>query len=115
MSLELTDRERQILGIVQKEGTMSPTDVASKLGISQAGASQALQRMMRKGVLARKAAGKRAYYQHVEEDVTYLYLAYSALSQVWAYIMALRLSKEKMKKAKEARETLERLLAEKAK
>jgi len=29
--------------------------------------------------------------------------------------MALRLSKEKMKKAKEARETLEKLLAEKAK
>jgi hypothetical protein len=66
-------------------------------------------------MLTRKAAGKRVYYQHVKEDVTYLYSAYNALSQVWAYLMALGLSGEKMAKARRARETLEDLLAEKAK
>lgn len=113
--MELTERERQILELVRREGSISPTEVANELGISQAGASQALQRMMRKGVLAKKAAGKRVYYRHVGEDVTYLYSAYNALSQVWAYLMALGLSGEKMMKARRARETLEELLAEKAK
>jgi Mn-dependent DtxR family transcriptional regulator len=113
--LELTDREQQILDLIQKEGAVTPTHVASKFGISQAGASQALQRMSRKGLLARKAAGKRVYYQQIKEDATYLYSAYNALSQVWAYLMALGLSDEKMARARRARDTLEGLLAEKAK
>lgn len=113
--MELTEREQQILDLIRREGAISPTEVAGRFRISQAGASQALQRMMRKGMLTRKAAGKRVYYQHVKEDVTYLYSAYNALSQVWAYLMALGLSGEKMAKARRARETLEDLLAEKAK
>jgi predicted transcriptional regulator len=112
MTLELTEREQQILDLIGKEGAISPTEVATRFGISQAGASQALQRLMRKGVLARKAQGKRVYYQQVKEDLTYLYSAYNALSQVWAYLMALGLSREKMRKARQARETLEELLAE---
>jgi hypothetical protein len=50
----------------------------------------------------------------VKGDATYLYSAYNALSQVWAYLMALGLSKEKMAKARLARDTIEELLAEKA-
>jgi Mn-dependent DtxR family transcriptional regulator len=112
--LELTAREQQILNLIEKEGPVSPTGVAKRFGISQAGASQALQRMMRKGLLAKESAGRRAYYRHVKEDVTYLYSAYNALSQVWAYLMALGLSGEKLARARRARETLEELLAEKA-
>jgi DNA-binding MarR family transcriptional regulator len=110
--LDLTEREQQILQIIQKEGAVTPTYVAKKLGITQAGASQALQKMMRKGALARKAEGRRVYYQQLKEDVTYLYSAYNALSQVWAYLMALGLSDEKLAKARRARDTLEELLAE---
>lgn len=113
MPLELTEREQQLLDFIRKEGAVTPTEVAKRFGISQAGASQALQKMMRKGVLARNAAGKRVYYRHLKEDVTYLYSAYNALSQVWAYLMALGLPKDKMKRARQARETLEELLTEK--
>jgi Mn-dependent DtxR family transcriptional regulator len=113
--LELTEREQQILNLIEKEGPVSPTDVAKRFEISQPGASQALQRMMRKGLLAKENVGKRAYYRHIKEDVTYLYSAYNALSQVWAYLMALGLSGEKLAKARRARDTLEELLAEKAK
>jgi hypothetical protein len=51
---------------------------------------------------------------HTKDDVAYLYSAYNALSQVWAYLMALGVSKEKMEKARKARDMLEELLAEKA-
>lgn len=113
--MELTEREQQILDLIEKEGPVSPTHLARKFRISQAGASQTLQRMMRKGVLARKAEGKHVYYQQLKEDVTYLYSAYNALSQVWAYLMALGLSGEKLAKARRARDTLEELLAERRK
>lgn len=115
LTLELTDREQEVLQLIRKEVSVTPTDVANKFGISQAGASQALQKLMRKGVLSRKAEGRRVYYQQLKEDVTYLYSAYNALSQVWAYLMALSLSQEKLAKARRARDTLEELLAEKAK
>lgn len=113
-SLDLTDREQEILDLIRNGGPVSPTEVAKEFGISQAGASQTLLRMMRKGVLANKSAGRRVYYQEVKGDATYLYSAYNALSQVWAYLMALGLSKEKMTKARQARDTIEELLAEKA-
>jgi len=112
--LDLTEREQEILDLIRNSGPLSPTEVAKKFGISQAGASQALQKMMRKGVLAKKSAGRRAYYLEVKGgDVTYLYSAHNALSQVWAYLMALGLSKEKMAKARQARDIFEELLAEK--
>ena len=112
--MDLTEREQEILDLIRNSGPLSPTEVAKRFGISQAGASQALQKMMRKGVLAKKSAGRRAYYQELKGDATYLYSAYNALSQVWAYLMALGLSKEKMAKARQARDILEELLAEKA-
>jgi predicted transcriptional regulator len=113
--MELTNREEQIMQLIRKEGTVTPTQVATRFEISQAGASQALQKMMRKGILSRKAQGKRVYYQQLKEDATYLYSAYNALSQVWAYLTVLGLSDAQMTKARQARDTLEGLLAEKVK
>ncbi len=110
-ALELTEREQEIVDLIRNSGPVSPTEVAKEFGISPAAASQALQKMMRKGVLARKTAGKRVYYQEIKGDVTYLYSAYNALSQVWAYLMALGLPKEKMARARQARDILEELLA----
>lgn len=112
--MDLTAREQEILDLIRKSGPISPTEVAEEFGISQAGASQALLRLMRKGVLAKKSAGRRVHYQEVKGDATYLYSAFNALSQVWAYLMAVGLSKEKMAKARQARDTIEELLAEKA-
>lgn len=108
----LTEREQEIVDLIRDGGPISPTEVAKKFAISQAAASQSLQKMMRKGVLARKTSGKRVYYQEIKGDATYLYSAYNALSQVWAYLMALGLPKEKITKARHARDILEELLAE---
>jgi DNA-binding MarR family transcriptional regulator len=113
---EVTEREREIIEEV-RSGTVSPSQLAAKLGISQSGASQALQKLAAKGQLARRKGGRNVQYQITDkgtrEDRYFLFQAYNALSQVWAYVMSTRLSRTELAKARQARETLERLLAKK--
>ena len=111
---EVTDRQREIIEQV-RAGTSTPSQLASKLGISQSGASQALQKLAAKGKLTKHRGGRSVRYQIAEkgtgEDRYFLFQAYNALSQVWACIMSTKLSKSELAKARQARETLEKLLA----
>ena len=112
---EITEREREILELV-KAGSNSPTGLAGKLGISQSGASQALQRLAEKGKLVRRKGGRVVRYEApLSRDTERIFLsqAYNALSQVWAYVMSMSLSKDELHSAREARETLEGVLARK--
>jgi len=111
---EITEREREIIEQV-RSGASSPSQLASKLGISQSGASQALQKLATKGQLTKRRGGRSVHYQitdkAISEDRYFLFQAYNALSQVWAYIMSTKLSRIELAKARQARETLEKLLA----
>ncbi len=111
---EITEREREIIEQV-RSGASSPSQLASKLGISQSGASQALQKLATKGQLTKRRGGRSVQYQiadkAISEDRYFLFQAYNALSQVWAYIMSTKLSRIELAKARQARETLEKLLA----
>ncbi len=112
---EITEREREILELV-KAGTNSPTGLAGKLGISQSGASQALQRLADKGKLVRRRGGRAVRYEAPlsrDTELIFLSQAYNALSQVWAYVMSMSVSKDELQRAREARETLEAVLARK--
>ncbi len=113
---EITNREREIIEHV-RSGASSPSLLASKLEISQSGASQALQRLAVKGRLTKRKGGRSVQYQvsgkNTSEDRYFLFQAYNALSQVWAYIMSAGLSRNELMKAREARETLENLLTRK--
>jgi DNA-binding transcriptional ArsR family regulator len=111
---EVTDREREIIEQV-RSGASTPSQLASKLGISQSGASQALQKLAVKGRLTRRKGGRSVQYQiadeGVGEDRYFLFQAYNALSQVWAYVMSSDLSRSELARARKAREILEKLLS----
>jgi DNA-binding transcriptional ArsR family regulator len=111
---EITEREREIIEQI-RSGATSPSQLASKLGISQSGASQALQKLAAKGRLTKRRGGRSVQYQiadkETSEDRYFLFQAYNALSQVWAYIMSAKLSRSELAKARQARGTLEKLLA----
>ncbi len=113
---EITDREREIIEQV-RTGANSPSQLALKLGISQSGASQALQKLAAKGRLTKRKGRRSVQYLIADQDSTddryFLFQAYNALSQVWAYIMSIELSGADLTKARRARETLENLLARK--
>ncbi len=110
---EVTEREREIIEQV-RAGASSPSQLASKLGISQSGASQALQKLAAKGRLTKRRGGRSVQYQIAEkgtgENRYFVFQAYNALSQVWAYIMSTKLPSSELAKARQARETLEKLL-----
>jgi len=115
--MELTEREREILELV-RAGAESPTELAAKLGITQAGASQALQRLAHKGKLVRAKQGRNVAYKPPDEsrgaELLFVSQAFNALSQVWAYIMSKELSTKDLRKAREARDTLEEVLTRRA-
>ncbi len=115
-SMQLTDREEEILELV-RAGTQSPTELAARLGITQAGASQALQKLARKGKLVRQKQGRTVLYKppDASRDAELLFVsqAYNALSQVWAYVMTKELPSRELQRAREARDTLEQILARK--
>ncbi|MGI0083915.1 MAG: helix-turn-helix domain-containing protein, partial [Nitrososphaerales archaeon] len=116
---ELTEREQEIIKIVLG-GTNSPSKLAEKLRISQSGASQALQKLAGKGRLVRRKAGRSVKYETLRQkrdtELFFLSQAYNSLSQVWACIMSMsNLSAEEMRKAREARDLLEKILAKKGK
>src|SRR6266704_3200832 len=95
---EITEREREIIEHV-RSGAASPSQLASK------------------GRLNKRRGGRSVQYQIADkgtgEDRYFLFQAYNALSQVWAYIMSTKLSRSELAKARQARETLEKLLAKK--
>lgn len=116
----LTQREQQILEILGK-GTRSPTLLASELGITQSGATQALQKLEKKGILTRTKVGRNVFYRPVEEqkqvkkeatneDLDLIMESYHSLSKVWTHVLRLDLTHEELSKVREARNLLEEIL-----
>ena len=115
----LTDREKQILGLLGK-GVRSPTALAAELRITQSGATQALQKLEKKGVLTRTKMGRHVFYRPVveepakseerEEDLSLIRESYDSLSRVWSHVLRLDLTQEELAKVREARNLLEEIL-----
>lgn len=116
----LTEREKQIIGIIEK-GIHSPTALAEELGITQSGATQALQKLEKKGILTRTKIGRSVVYGTVrdqpgkseerKEDLQLIRDSYNALSQVWSHVLRLDLTHDELAKVREARNLLEEILA----
>ena len=116
----LTDREKQIVGILER-GIHSPTVLAKELGITQSGATQALQKLEKKGVLTRTKLGRNVVYRAIqeqpvrseqrEEDLQLIRDSYNALTQVWSHVLRLDLTHDELAKVREARNLLEEILA----
>ncbi len=94
--MELTDRERHIVEILRR-GTNSPTRLARELGITQSGATQALQKLEKKNVVERNKIGRNAMYRLIieekvepvrdfDEDLELIRESYHALSRVWSHV-----------------------------
>ena len=120
----MTKREEEILGILSK-GVYSPTLVARDLGITQSGATQALQKLERKGVVKRTRIGRNVLYRPVEErvapdprlddDLELIRESCHALSKVWSHVLKLDLSHEELKNLRQARNLLEEILVHRGK
>jgi DNA-binding transcriptional ArsR family regulator len=123
--MDLTSRESEILGKV-RSGFRSPTVLAAELGISQSGATQALQKLERKGVVIRVKSGRSVMYRPVEdevdrpsseleEDLELIRESYHSLSRVWSHVLRLDLTQEELAKVREARNMLEEILIRRGK
>lgn len=121
----LTTREKEILEILRK-GIHSPTLLAAELNITQSGATQALQKLEKKGVVQRSKSGRNVFYRpveddmpapapEVEEDLELIMESYHALSKVWAHLLRLDLTHEELNKVREARNILEEILVRRGK
>jgi DNA-binding MarR family transcriptional regulator len=121
----LTPREEEILTILRK-GIHSPTLLASELRITQSGATQALQKLEKKGILNRTKVGRNVFYRPVEEDkiepqenidedLELIRESYHSLSKVWSHVLKLDLTHAELTKMREARNTLEEILVRKGK
>ena len=122
--MTLTPRESEILDKV-RSGFSSPTVLATELKISQSGATQALQKLERKGVLARVKIGRTVLYRPVEdaepapedleEDLELIRESYHSLSKVWSHVLRLDLTQDELEKVREARNMLEEILIRRGK
>jgi len=121
----LSTREKEIMDIIRK-GTSSPTLLAAELRITQSGATQALQKLERKGLLSRTKSGRNVFYRLVveekaepshelDEDRKLIRESYHALSRVWSHILRLDLTHEELAKVREARNLLEEILVKRGK
>lgn len=122
----LTPREVDILARV-RNGSTTPTALATDLGITQSGATQALQKLQKKGVLTRKKMGRSVVYTPVptettgpaaidmEEDLELIRESYHALTKVWSHVLKLDLTQEELREVREARNLLEEFLARRGK
>lgn len=120
----LTPRELEIMGVL-KRGIHSPTILAAELKITQSGATQALQKLERKGVVTRTKAGRNVFYRPVdeeaspakeaEEDLELIRESYNALSRVWGHVLRLDLTHDELAKVREARNLLEEILVRREK
>ncbi len=119
----LTTRERQIVDLLNK-GIRSPTILAAELHITQSGATQALQKLEKKGAVTRTKVGRNVYYRPIveeketqtiqaerKEDLELIRESYNSLSKVWGHVLRLDLSHDELEKVREARNLLEEILA----
>ena len=124
--MSLTERENEILSRI-REGVNSPTALAADLGITQSGATQAMQKLEKKGVLVRTKIGRNVLYRPVddgppstkarelEEDLELIRESYHSLSKVWSHVLRLDLSQDELAKVREARNLLEEILIRRGK
>lgn len=123
--MTLTDREKHIVEVL-RSGVNSPTLLASELRITQSGATQALQKLEKKGVVTRTKVGRNAIYRlkdeetvqepsPLDEDLELIRESYHSLSRVWSHVLRLDLSHEELAKVREARNLLEEILVKRGK
>ena len=127
--MQLTQRETEIVGLLRK-GITTPTVLATELKITQSGATQALQKLEKKGVVVRSKAGRNVHYRPLEEeseppepepepdidvDLELIRESYHALTKVWAHVLRLDLTHEELNKMREARNLLEEILVKRGK
>ncbi len=122
----LTPREIEILEIL-KRGIHSPTLLAAELRITQSGATQALQKLEKKGIVTRTKVGRNVFYRPVQEevpepevpetdeDLDLIRESYHSLSRVWSHVLRLDLTHEELTKVREARNLLEEILVRRGK
>lgn len=120
----LTKREEEILEILSR-GVYSPTLVAKDLGITQSGATQALQKLERKGAVKRTKIGRNVLYRPVEEktvpdprledDLELIRESCHALSRVWSHVLKLNLAHDELENLRQARNLLEEILVHRGK
>jgi len=123
--MDLTPREREILEVLSR-GTNTPTLLAAELKITQSGATQALQKLERKGAVLRSKSGRHVFYRltveekaqpqpEMEQDLELIKESYHALSRVWTHVLKLDLTHEELAKVREARNSLEEILVRRGK
>jgi DNA-binding MarR family transcriptional regulator len=123
--MTLTEREKHIVEVL-RSGVNSPTLLASELRITQSGATQALQKLERKGIVTRTKVGRNAIYRltdqkpsqessPLDEDLELIRESYHSLSRVWSHVLRLDLSHEELAKVREARNLLEEILVRRGK
>jgi DNA-binding MarR family transcriptional regulator len=121
----LTQRESEIIEVLKK-GIHSPTLVAAEMGITQSGATQALQKLEKKGIVVRTKVGRNAFYRPVEEeqtkpepatdeDLELIRESYHSLSKVWSHLLRLDLTHDELAKVRDARNLLEEILVRRGK
>ena len=121
----LTPRETEILEILNR-GIHSPTILAAELGITQSGATQALQKLEKKGIVTRTKVGRNVFYRpnaeekvkpvrETDEDLEMIRESYHSLSKVWSHLLRLDLSHEELAKVRDARNLLEEILVRRGK
>jgi len=121
----LTSRETEILEIM-KRGIHSPTILAAELGITQSGATQALQKLEKKGIVTRTKVGRNVFYRpnaeesvkpvrETDEDLELIRESYHSLSKVWSHLLRLDLTHDELAKVRDARNLLEEILVRRGK
>jgi len=74
MQLQLTDLEKKLLVLLKKRGEMRYTEIHSEIGISSAGLTKLLNRMVEKGLILRKMKGEKypppVYYSINSEKIS---------------------------------------------
>lgn len=121
----LTPREKEILEKLTK-GIHSPTVLAAELKITQSGATQALQKLEKKGIVTRTKIGRNVFYRPIEEeklepareeheDLDLIRESYHSLSKVWSHLLRLDLTHEELAKVRDARNLLEEILVKRGK
>lgn len=121
----LTPRETEILEILNR-GIHSPTILAAELGITQSGATQALQKLEKKGIVTRTKVGRNVFYRPkaeekvvpvraTDEDLELIRDSYHSLSKVWSHLLRLDLTHEELAKVRDARNLLEEILVRRGK
>ena len=121
----LTPRENEILEVLKK-GIHSPTLVAAELKITQSGATQALQKLEKKGIVVRAKVGRNAFYRPIQdelpkpepatdEDLELIRESYHSLSKVWSHLLRLDLTHDELAKVRDARNLLEEILVRRGK